>query len=48
MDTKVHDIMHQAVALGAFITAKEGACPEYEISDFISFKDKNQVQSLPL
>lgn len=48
MDNKVHDIMHQAVALGAFITAREGACPEYEISDFISFRDGNQVKPMNL
>ncbi|MDA6068397.1 carbohydrate kinase [Flavobacterium sp. AC] len=33
----IDDIMKQAVSLGAYITSKEGACPEYEISDFKLF-----------
>lgn len=36
-DTSAHDIMSQAVSLGAFVTAQEGACPEYRLSDFNSF-----------
>lgn len=32
------EILKQAVALGAFITSKSGACPEYEYSDFQEFK----------
>jgi len=31
--------MHQAVSLGAFVTAQEGACPEYTLADFISFRE---------
>jgi len=37
----IDDIMQQAVTLGAFITSKEGACPEYERSDFNFFGNKN-------
>ncbi|MBS7229434.1 carbohydrate kinase [Flavobacterium psychroterrae] len=37
------EIMNQATALGAFITSKEGACPNYTWSDFESFKIKNDV-----
>jgi len=36
-----NEIMNQATALGAFITSKEGACPDYTISDFESFRSKN-------
>lgn len=36
-------IMLQAVSLGAFITAREGACPEYLLEDFIEFRDRNAV-----
>ncbi|TCC93114.1 carbohydrate kinase family protein [Pedobacter hiemivivus] len=36
----VHDFMLQAVSLGAFITAREGACPEYVLGDFIAFRDR--------
>lgn len=32
-------IMHHAVSLGAFITAREGACPDYTLADFISFRE---------
>lgn len=32
-------IMNQAVSLGAFITAQEGACPEYSIADFNKFRE---------
>lgn len=37
------DIMQQAVSLGAFITAREGACPEYSLADFIGFRDHHQA-----
>ncbi|KUG13273.1 MULTISPECIES: carbohydrate kinase family protein [Elizabethkingia] len=46
--TSAHQIMHQAVALGAFITAQEGACPEYSLSEFTEFRDQHQVSALPL
>ncbi len=36
----VDAIMKQAVTLGAFITSKEGACPEYTMSDFKLFANK--------
>lgn len=38
----IDDIMQQAVALGAYITSKEGACPEYEMSDFKLFSNKKK------
>lgn len=41
-------IMIQAVSLGAFITAREGACPEYSKEDFVTFRDSNQVSALSL
>jgi len=37
------EIMKQATALGAFITSKEGACPNYDIKDFESFCEANSV-----
>lgn len=43
----VHETMHQAVALGAFITAREGACPEYTAAEFAGFRDSHQVSALP-
>ncbi|PUB35941.1 fructokinase [Elizabethkingia sp. YR214] len=46
--TSAHQIMHQAVALGAFITAQEGACPEYSLHEFTTFRDQHQVSALPL
>jgi fructokinase len=36
-------IMAQATALGAFITSKEGACPDYTLADFESFCAANNV-----
>jgi len=38
-----HDIMSQAVTLGAFITSKEGACPEYTLDEFESFRRKQNI-----
>ncbi|MCT4120779.1 carbohydrate kinase family protein [Elizabethkingia anophelis] len=46
--TNAHQIMHQAVALGAFITAQKGACPEYTLDDFTKFRDQHLVSTLPL
>ena len=46
--TNAHQIMHQAVALGAFITAQKGACPEYTLDDFTKFRDQHLVSALPL
>lgn len=34
-------IMQQAIGLSAFITAHEGACPEYSLPEFELFKQKN-------
>lgn len=34
------EIMAQATALGAFITSKEGACPNYSLADFEQFKEE--------
>lgn len=35
------EILRNAVALGAFITSKAGACPDYNYSDFEEFKRNN-------
>ncbi len=35
------EIMTQATALGAWITSKSGACPDYELSDFEQFRQHN-------
>ncbi|SDI85854.1 fructokinase [Chryseobacterium taeanense] len=39
--TTPEEILREAIALGAFITSKSGACPEYEYSDFEKFKAKS-------
>jgi fructokinase len=39
------DIMSRATALGAFITSKEGACPDYTIWDFQLFCEQNNVHA---
>ena len=46
--TSAQQVMHQAVALGAFITAQEGACPEYTLDYFTKFRDQHQVSALPV
>lgn len=33
-------IMKEAIALGAFITSKEGACPDYDYEEFQKFRDQ--------
>ncbi|WP_116788273.1 carbohydrate kinase family protein [Flavobacterium psychrotrophum] len=43
MGANPQDIMAQATALGAFITAREGACPSYTLADFKSFCVQHQV-----
>lgn len=43
-DTTAHQIMLQAVSLGAFITAREGACPEYLLEDFQVFRDSHNIK----
>ncbi|WP_080778976.1 carbohydrate kinase family protein [Chryseobacterium phocaeense] len=35
------EIMNEATALGAFITSKQGACPDYTYGEFQQFKDQN-------
>lgn len=35
------EIMTQAIALGAWVTSKSGACPDYELSDFEQFRRHN-------
>ena len=40
-DTSAHDIMTNAVSLGAFVTSQEGACPEYDLKQFNVFKEAN-------
>jgi len=42
----VHETMIQAISLGAFITSKEGACPEYTYDEFLSFRKENTT-SIP-
>ncbi|RXM40785.1 carbohydrate kinase [Chryseobacterium sp. CH21] len=45
-ESTVHEIMTQAVSLGAFITSQEGACPEYSLEDFIRFRNEHPVSVL--
>lgn len=33
--------LNQAIALGAYITSQEGACPEYTVEEFEEFKQKH-------
>jgi fructokinase len=35
------EIMKQAISLGAFITSKSGACPDYEYSEFVAFRNSH-------
>lgn len=35
------EIMNEATALGAFITSKHGACPDYTYEEFQQFKNQN-------
>lgn len=41
-----HEIMKQAVSLGAFITSKSGACPDYCYDDFKSFREEHYSQTI--
>ncbi|MXN89714.1 carbohydrate kinase [Flavobacterium sp. Sd200] len=43
VDATAADVMAQATALGAFITSKEGACPDYRFTDFELFCAANNV-----
>lgn len=38
------EIMKQAVSLGAFITSKSGACPDYTYEEFKIFREKHYSQ----
>ncbi|KGE15118.1 carbohydrate kinase family protein [Sphingobacterium deserti] len=44
--TTAEQTMQHAVTLGAFITAKEGACPEYTLNEFLDFRDQHKVTAL--
>lgn len=35
------EIMRQAISLGAFITSKPGACPDYSYDEFRTFREKH-------
>lgn len=45
-ETSAHEIMSQAVSLGAFITSQEGACPDYTQEDFLKFKGRHELSAL--
>ncbi|MBE4948947.1 carbohydrate kinase family protein [Chryseobacterium culicis] len=38
------EIMKQATSLGAFITSKSGACPDYTYDEFRAFREKNSCR----
>jgi len=40
------EIMKQAVSLGAFITSKSGACPDYSYEEFKSFREEHYSQTI--
>lgn len=40
------EIMKQAVALGAFITSKSGACPDYSYEEFKTFREEHYSQTI--
>lgn len=39
------EIMKQATSLGAFITSKSGACPDYSYEEFREFREKNSCKT---
>ncbi len=39
------EIMKQAVSLGAFITSKSGACPDYSYDEFRNFRERKSEKS---
>ena len=39
------EIMKQAPSLGAFITSKAGACPDYTYEEFKTFREKNSCKT---
>ncbi|TDS09748.1 carbohydrate kinase family protein [Sphingobacterium paludis] len=45
-DATAEQTMRRAVTLGAFVTAKEGACPEYSLNEFVDFHDQHAVAPL--
>ncbi|SFB16984.1 carbohydrate kinase family protein [Algoriphagus aquimarinus] len=47
-NSTAQEIMSNAVSLGAFITAQQGACPDYSLTDFLSFSDQNQVNPIKM
>jgi fructokinase len=44
LDENPIEIMNQATALGAFITSKKGACPNYSLNDFALFRKENTAK----
>lgn len=38
----IYEMMIQATSLGAFITSKEGACPDYSLEEFNLFKEEHR------
>ncbi|WP_312822978.1 carbohydrate kinase [Epilithonimonas sp.] len=40
------EIMKQGVSLGAFITSKSGACPDYSYEEFKSFREEHYSQTI--
>ncbi|MCD0478690.1 carbohydrate kinase [Chryseobacterium sp. LC2016-29] len=40
------EIMKQAVSLGAFITSKSGACPDYTYEEFRSFREEHYTKTI--
>jgi fructokinase len=46
VNVSANAIMTNAVCLGAFITAQEGACPEYDLPQFNRFKEDNEKKYL--
>ncbi len=47
-NSTAQEIMSNAVSLGAFVTASEGACPDYSLSDFLQFKEQNEVKPIEI
>ncbi len=43
INSNPEEIMRQATALGGFITSKEGACPDYNLQDFESFRSEKEL-----
>jgi len=43
-DEKPEEILRNAVSLGAFITSRNGACPDYDYCEFEKFRKKNFIR----